>query len=92
MAIIKIPYTDEADKQRVISENTDKRIAGDWTHNDGNWLLFDDQPFDLSEIELRMILAEIIDQFNVLRTHPAIDLQPITYEQARDAIKTRLGL
>ena len=86
--MIKIQYTD--DREAVVLANADKRLIEEHNHTDGNFLIFDDTPFDLTTGELKALLKLIIDQFNVLRN--AAGLPEITYQQAKDTIKTDLGL
>ncbi len=86
--MIKIQYTD--DREAIILANADKRLVGEHNHVDGNWLVFDDTPFDLTTREIKALLKLIIDQFNILRL--AAGMNEITYQQAKDVIKAELGL
>ena len=84
-----IQYTD--DRAEVLAANVGKDLIAEWNHADGSFLVFGNHPqFDLSRDELKALLKLIIDQLNVLRV--AAGLSEITYQQAKDVIKTELGL
>ena len=88
--MIIVEYETNEERDAAIVANSGHLLIEEHNHTDGNYLVFDDSPFDLSLAELRAILKIIIDQFNAVRANAGMPL--ITYEQARDAIKAELRL
>ena len=85
--MLKVEYTDTADKESKLAQYSEYDLLEVHNHTNGNFLIFDDSPFELSTKEFLLIIKELIDQLNVLRTHTAIGLSAITYQQVKDKIK-----
>ena len=92
MATIEVLYDTDQDRADAIAANIGNVLVHDHIGEDEKYLIFDDTPFDLDTEQLKALLKIIIDELNILRTHPAIGLNPRTYTQARDLIKTELDL
>lgn len=87
--MIKINYVTEEERELALTNNADNRLVMDCRHSDGNYLLFDATPWDLSSRELIEILKLILNQINELRS--AAGMAEITYDKARDAIKAAIN-